>query len=272
MKQSGERLTAAEFRETTFEHLHRYAVAGELVRNKSVLDIACGEGYGTNLLAQSAASVTGIDIDADTIAQARAKYKGENIRFQAGALENIPAAHQEFDVVVCFETLEHTAQHEKSMQEMKRVLKPNGILIISTPDKKFYSDDRNYKNPHHLKELYRPEFENLVKKYFRFSVFYTQNFFFGSLVLPLAAPGSMVIYGGDFNNVQSVHDINGRFLLAIASDSEIAAHSGSLFLGTTLLKETVNQLENSVRSSLTYRVGHAVLFPFKVLYNLFQKR
>src|SRR5687767_11637278 len=105
MKKSGERLTSAEFRETTFEHLHRYALAQDLVRNKTVLDIACGEGYGTNLLAQTAASVTGVDIDMATLAQAASKYVRKNISFLTGAIEQIPARDHQFDVVVCFETL-----------------------------------------------------------------------------------------------------------------------------------------------------------------------
>ncbi|MBL7749096.1 MAG: class I SAM-dependent methyltransferase, partial [Chitinophagaceae bacterium] len=158
---TGERLETFVFNESTIEHLHRYAIACGLAAGKTVLDIACGEGYGSYLLAAKAASVTGMDIDNTTIKKATQKYPKENLRFTQATAEKIPAADAQFDMVVSFETLEHLEDHDTMIKEIKRVLKPGGLLVISTPDKKNYSDKRNYKNPFHLKELYRNEFEAL---------------------------------------------------------------------------------------------------------------
>src|SRR5258706_12690362 len=133
---TGERLVPSVCNETTMEHLHRYAIAKSFAENKQVLDIACGEGYGSNLLADAAAKVWGVDINAETIRQATNKYKKNNLVFSEGSIENIPCENSSIDLVVCFETIEHIVNHDKLMAEIKRVLKPLGILIASTPDKK----------------------------------------------------------------------------------------------------------------------------------------
>ena len=133
---TGERLETFVFNETTIEHLHRYAIAMEFCSGKTVLDIACGEGYGSNLLSAKATHVTGMDADAITIEKATAKYKRDNLYFVQSKAEKIAAADTEFDIVVSLETLEHLSDHTAMMKEIKRVMKPGGLLIISTPDKK----------------------------------------------------------------------------------------------------------------------------------------
>ena len=152
---TGERLETFVFNETTIEHLHRYAIAMEFCSGKTVLDIACGEGYGSNLLSAKATHVTGMDADAITIEKATAKYKRDNLYFVQSKAEKIAAADTEFDIVVSLETLEHLSDHTAMMKEIKRVMKPGGLLIISTPDKKEYTDKRMYKNPFHIKEHLR---------------------------------------------------------------------------------------------------------------------
>ena len=149
------------FNEATLEHLHRYAVALNFVENKMVLDIACGEGYGANLLAEKASAVTGVDIDEITIKKAEQKYKRSNLGFIKGDVLSIPVADNTIDVAISFETIEHISEHEKMIFEIKRVLKDDGIFIVSTPDKKNYSDESGYVNLHHQKELYENEFKEL---------------------------------------------------------------------------------------------------------------
>src|SRR4051812_21778603 len=152
MKQqwSGERLETFILDESTIEHLHRYALAKEYVKKKTVLDIACGEGYGSNLLAEEADLVHGVDIDEETIRRASAKYVRKNLSFKAGNACSIPFPDNHFDVVVSFETIEHVHDHYSMVTELKRVLKEDGILIISSPDRKNYSDANAYKNPFHV--------------------------------------------------------------------------------------------------------------------------
>ena len=136
-KYTGERLETHESGQGMLEHLHRYGVALEFCRHKDVLDIASGEGYGSNLLAKVARNITGVDISADTVREASEKYatRQKNLQFIEGSAAAIPAKAASFDVVVSFETIEHHDKHEEMMAEIKRVLRPGGMLIISSPDK-----------------------------------------------------------------------------------------------------------------------------------------
>src|SRR5262245_51049092 len=132
-------------RESTiaYEHLHRYAYAAELTKDKRVLDLACGEGYGARMLAETASSVVGIDIDENVIRHASVKYAGStNLQFISGSITAVPIqdAHS-FDVVTCFEAIEHIEDQEALLAEVKRLLKPDGTFIVSTPNKAIYHDE-----------------------------------------------------------------------------------------------------------------------------------
>src|SRR5205814_4925043 len=114
-------------RESTiaYEHLHRYAYAAALVRDKRVLDLASGEGYGSNMLAESAASVAGIDIDENVVRHASEKYGRKNLQFISGSITAVPIPDDHsFDVIVCFEAIEHIEDQENLLGEVKRLLKP----------------------------------------------------------------------------------------------------------------------------------------------------
>lgn len=164
---TGERFTPECVREIWYEHMHRYAYAAPLVRGKRVLDAACGEGYGSALLAQSAASVLGLDLSDEAIAHARARYQQAGLQFaqtDVTALDEL--ADGSFDVIVSFETLEHVQAQERMLAGFARLLAPGGLLLISTPDKHNYSDVPGYQNEHHVRELYRPEFEALLRMHF----------------------------------------------------------------------------------------------------------
>src|SRR5512146_3443739 len=104
---TGERFTPECVREIWYEHWHRYAFAREFARGKRVLDAACGEGYGSALLAGTAARVLGVDIADDAIAHARARYMRANLRFERGACTALDVPAASFDLAVSFETVEH---------------------------------------------------------------------------------------------------------------------------------------------------------------------
>ena len=164
---TGERFTPECVREIWYEHFHRYALAARWCRNVRVLDAACGEGYGSALLARSAASVDGIDISGHSIDHARKRYGGrDGLQFHLGDCTALPFSDGEFDRVVSFETLEHLAEQDQLLAEFRRVLKPDGCLILSSPDKAIYSDAQNSVNEFHVKELYRDELEMLIGRYF----------------------------------------------------------------------------------------------------------
>lgn len=183
---TGERFTPECEREIWYEHFHRYALAKSWCANKRTLDAACGEGYGSALLAQSAESVEGVDISELAITHARQRYGGlGHVRFQVADCIQLPFADDEFDRVVSFETLEHLDTHDELMAEFRRVLKPDGFLILSSPDKASYSDLQNTVNEFHVKELYRDELENLIQRYFPASRLLGQKLMFHSAIWSL---------------------------------------------------------------------------------------
>lgn len=267
-KWTGERLETGIFTETTIEHLHRYALARELAKGKTVLDIACGEGYGSNLLAETAAAVTGVDSNEITIQAARKKYIKSNLVFNTGDAAKIPAADHAFDLVVSFETLEHVSAHDAMLAEIKRVLRPGGLLLISTPDKKNYSDRTGYKNPFHLRELYVEEFTNLLKRFFRNQAIYNQQITLSS-VISAAGHTGLTQFTGDFNQVKEDNGEERLYCIALAGDGEIPALPNSLFNGRSILAEALEAREKMVTSTASYKLGHTLLLPFKWLKKVF---
>jgi len=164
---TGERFTPECVREIRYEHFHRYALAARWCADKRILDAACGEGYGSALLAESAASVEAVDISEQTISHARQRYGDlQGLEFHVADCTTLPFRDDEFDRVVSFETLEHLEAHESLLAEFRRVLKPDGFLVLSSPDKAVYSDQQNTVNEYHVKELYREELESLIQRHF----------------------------------------------------------------------------------------------------------
>lgn len=268
---TGERLETFIQNESTIEHLHRYAIAAEMVTGKTVLDIACGEGYGTAMLATKAADVTGMDIDQATIERARAKYKGQPVRFERAAAEKIPSPDHRFDVVVSFETLEHTDAQEEMMLEIKRVLKPDGLLILSTPEKKNYSDKTGYKNPFHKKELYQHELKALLEMHFSHHEIFAQQMVTASLITGTTT-GPVKQYTGNFYDTVSETAPAPLYLFAIASDGKLPAIPTSIFNGASVMENALLLREKMVTGTLTYRLGHVLLYPFKKIRQLLKKQ
>lgn len=183
---TGERYVPTEAGDMRYEHWHRYGWAAEVLSGLDVLDIACGEGYGSNILAQCAKTVTGVDISSEAVAHACDAYGSVgNLSFLTGSAAEIPLPDATFDAVVSFETLEHLTQHDEMLSEIHRVLKPSGFLILSSPNKKVYSDDRNFHNEFHVKELYFDELDALVKRHFARVRYYGQRLATNSIILPV---------------------------------------------------------------------------------------
>ena len=181
----GERFTPEGVREIWYEHMHRYAFAGQFVRGKSVLDAACGEGYGSELLARVAHDVIGVDLSATAIEHARQRYSSGNIEFQQADCCRLPFEDDRFDCIVSFETIEHLEDQQKMLAEFERVLRPGGFLLISSPDKAVYSDARNFNNPHHVRELYMGEFRDLLGERFAAVRLFGQKLMFHSAIWPV---------------------------------------------------------------------------------------
>jgi ubiquinone/menaquinone biosynthesis C-methylase UbiE len=171
---TGERMVPeAADRSTLWDHLFRYHFALQFINNRDVLDVACGEGYGTAALAAAGArSVTGVDIDPVTCTHAREKY---GIDAKVADATQLPFADRSFDVVVSFETIEHLTNPERFIDECYRVLRPNGVLVISTPEVHEYSELPGHQNPFHCAEMTEEQFAIVIRRRFTGVKIYSQH-------------------------------------------------------------------------------------------------
>ncbi len=142
---------------TFWEHIYRYRFAAGFARGRDVLDVACGEGYGSAALARAGArSLVGVDVDPVACAYARRKY---GIDARPGDAAALPFPAAAFDLVVSFETVEHVPEPARFLDECARVLRPGGALVISTPNVAVYNPDHDPgHNPFHCAEMTEAEF------------------------------------------------------------------------------------------------------------------
>jgi ubiquinone/menaquinone biosynthesis C-methylase UbiE len=148
------------------EHKQRYVWASDHCKEKRVLDVACGTGYGSAILAQrGAAQVVGVDISVEAIAS-NGKLPSQ-LTLANGDACNLPFKDNAFDVVVSFETIEHLASPEALLIEISRVVKPGGLCICSSPNRDFQpSSGTKGTNPFHISEMTYAEFDELFGKHF----------------------------------------------------------------------------------------------------------
>ncbi|HEY0100843.1 MAG TPA: methyltransferase domain-containing protein, partial [Pyrinomonadaceae bacterium] len=237
--------------EIKYEHLHRYALAQEFVKGKEVLDIACGEGYGAALMSAAARSVVGVDIDAAVIEHARRKYAAHpNLVFRTGSCDSIPLPDRSVEVVTSFETIEHHDQHQEMMREVRRVLRPGGVLIISSPNRPVYSELYGSSNQFHVKELDYQEFTDLLKEHFHHIAVYGQKLEAGSFVFSVDdTPGrDFTAYSGKGEQLRgALPPLSApSYFIAICSDAELGIAPGleSIYLdhGDSLQEHALEEL------------------------------
>lgn len=152
------------------EHLVRYVSAKLLVKDKVVLDIASGSGYGTASLAESAKKIYGVDVSPEAIAYAKEHYSRKNIQYLLGDGSHIPLEDSSVDIVVSFETIEHIEDYRTFMSEVKRVLRRDGIFLLSTPNDIEFAEGNHF----HVHEFNHDELKKLVGDYFSHTKEYFQ--------------------------------------------------------------------------------------------------
>jgi len=145
------------------EHLTRYRAAEPFVKGKVVLDIASGSGYGTNLLSQGAKRVIGVDVDTAAVEYAKENFGAKNIEFKHGDATNIPLEDNAVDVVVTFETIEHVKDFKAFLREIDRVLKPDGVLLMSTPNDLEFAEGNHF----HVHEFQYDELIGAIRPHFK---------------------------------------------------------------------------------------------------------
>jgi SAM-dependent methyltransferase len=191
---TGERFTPECQREIWYEHMHRYVLAAHWCDGRKVLDAACGEGYGSHLLARTASSVTGVDISEQAVRHANQKYGVDaKLEFKVADCTQLPFEDGGFDVVVSFETLEHLSAQQEMIAEFRRVLDPGGMLVLSSPDKAEYSDRNGFNNEFHVRELYRDELETLLAGQFPSVRVLGQKLLFHSAIWDLQQVSSVTV-------------------------------------------------------------------------------
>lgn len=232
---TGERFLPEVSGQIAFEHLHRYHLAKGMVGGLRVLDVACGEGYGSHILAAVAADVVGVDIAADVVAFATTKYAAPGLQFVEATAAELPFENDSFDAVVSFETIEHHDLHAQMLSEIKRVLKPDGLVIISSPNKQFYTVESGYQNPYHVKELFREEFLALLGTYFSDIALFGQRVVHGSLIVlevgqETAAFESAYLQGSTCGVLAGLH--KPLYDIIVAADRALPELKNSLFEST----------------------------------------
>lgn len=240
-----------------YEHLHRYIWASTLVKDKRVLDLASGEGYGSALLSRNASYVCGIDIDDAAVGHASSRYAKPNLQFVKGSITKVPISEDHsFDMIVCFEAIEHIEDHEALLSEVKRLLKPGGVFVVSTPNKAY--EDGEEENPFHLKELTFEEFDALLTRHFSHVSYLGQRLHPASSLWPIGsadhAPIQEFLIEKHTEEFQLFPKENrvARYFVGVVSDAPLTVPEGSVLLDysdelTRLLMEKDRDLSEKDR-------------------------
>jgi ubiquinone/menaquinone biosynthesis C-methylase UbiE len=166
---SSERQQLNEYDPWWGEHVHRYnEVLPYVGKQDIILDLACGTGFGSDILSQHTNGIViGGDIAAEAIAACRKTWSGTNLRFEVldGTKLSYPDGY--FDKIVSFETIEHTTRYIDMLREFKRVLKPGGIAFISTPNFPVNSPSGKITNPYHTQEFTYDELNSILNEIFQ---------------------------------------------------------------------------------------------------------
>ena len=166
---TGERVIPGQVNDDLWsEHVARYAFASRFAEGKRVLDTGCGTGYGAAELAQSALQVMGIDIAPDAVEYARTTYPIHNLLFLVSSGAATPFPPNSFELVVAFEVIEHLQDYRAFLNECARVVTPQGLFIVSSPNKSYYAESRakTGPNPFHEHEFEAEEFVSELSRVF----------------------------------------------------------------------------------------------------------
>ncbi|HEX8207446.1 MAG TPA: class I SAM-dependent methyltransferase [Solirubrobacteraceae bacterium] len=190
------------------EHLVRYWWAARLARGRRVLDAGCGTAYGTRMLADAgAAHVTGVDRAASVLESVQAGLP-DNAELVTGDLRALPFADRSFDLVVCFEVIEHLEDPDAALRELERVVAADGVVVVSSPNRDVYEPG----NPHHPHEYTPAELRQALQRYFAHVELRRQANLVASSVMPDDVAAT--------DELQPVHDVRLAKCAALADEGE----------------------------------------------------
>jgi protein-L-isoaspartate O-methyltransferase len=207
------------------EHQARYGWAAQFVSGKDVLDAGCGSGFGIEILATAGAkAVTGVDVDPETVRAAESAYGGHAAGVIRGDLGKLPFDDASFDVVVCFEAIEHVEQAERALAELRRVLRADGLIVVSSPNPGGYPEG----NRHHVHEFRPDELAEALRDLVANVALYRQDAWLGSTIA--SADISATDAGAPTLGTVPVPD-EATYSVAIGSDSELPSPAPLAVIG-----------------------------------------
>jgi len=219
MQFTGERVVPGEVEPDLWnEHLSRYYFAQPLMAGRSVLDVGCGTGYGSSILAGGARTVLGVDISEEAIGFAQQNYQRSNLQFLVADCSRLSLRTESVDGIACFEVIEHLADQEAFLGELRRVLKENGLLVISTPNRVFYTEECKESNPFHTREFDFLEFGSCLRKYFGKVEICYQNHAYSVVIANPSLRHSVL---PRVNGSQEKLESTSNFFVAICSKTEV---------------------------------------------------
>ncbi len=246
MEFTGERIIPGKVEPDLYnEHLVRYLFSLQFAGSRKVLDLGCGTGYGARLMAETASEVIAADVSPEAIHYARENFSAAHLHYMLTDATHLSFASNSFDVVLCFEVIEHLTRQESLLKEIQRVLKSDGILIVSTPNRLFYTEERKLVNPYHTREFSFGEFRDLLGKYFAKVEVVYQNHIPSILVGEAGRPLNVrTHFDDDTGKMQQTSN----FFVAVCSRTA-QAHPDLetlVYLSTTgnLLREKEQRIEN----------------------------
>lgn len=225
------------------EHRARYHFGAQVVAGKDVLDASCGIGYGLEILSRAGAkAVTGVDISAEAIAVAKERFGEFAAALAEADLRELPFEDGSFDVVVSFETIEHVEEPEKALAELHRVLRPAGVLVISSPNPDAYVGN----NEHHVHEFRPAELREVVGSRLKNVAGFRQDAWLGSAIRPLDGDTG----APDLLRTTEVEK-DPPYSLVVASDAPLPSVHGLVTVGDTFdVRWWSEQVENHRRQIL----------------------
>ncbi len=223
------------------QHIGRYLWASSAARGRRVLDAGCGVAYGSAMLADAGArGVVGVDLAEDVLETVRARVPA-NVSLERADLRDLPFEDGSFDLVVCFEVIEHITDQEEVVREFARVLSPEGLLLTSTPNRAVSAGD----NPHHLRELLPEELEGLLGEHFANVELFRQNAWYSSAIFndtDFASKGRSASDSWPARKIAARDLGTEEFTIAAGSDTALPELGGSIVLTKDKTRDLVERL------------------------------
>jgi hypothetical protein len=192
-----------------------------------------------------------VEIAPDAVAHAANAYGRENLSFLRGDARALPLPDASRDVVVSFETIEHFAEHQRFLEEVRRVLRPGGLLVVSTPDRDNYSPTDTPANPYHVKELTGAEFHVLMRCHFAHVAVWWQRALRGSVLVPgpgVSIAGETLTFerrGADHFEVSTKYP-RPQYWVAVCSDEDLKEIPASIYIETSQLDAREDDLRRTL--------------------------